>query len=440
MRGRTNITGGGMNLNAETKEFTVASGKNVVAGDFVSYYTTVSEKVFSSSEFSTFDHAQIGDGMCLCINEKALYLLKQTENGIEVVSAYNDYSVFDFCVLSDGSVAVSVLGTPYIVRLRISNNGFQFVCSASGIPTDSIKASNGGCLAEHEGKLYFFNSFFEYVSQNKSHSMYVSPYIFDISKSTQLSYISGTASKNTYTIWERIDSGVTRLSKAMFVNNNLYIVSLVRGYLSTSNITGDIAELEIVANTLEYKESVGAFDGKQCPISFYDKYIFWTDGINIHLYNVMSGNEKAYRLDNFGFSSNVTETSKRTTKFSKVENGAVAIFFYGGSGKKYSQTAVFEINEAPGDVLLKSNIFNPSFTSYSNDIGVICIGDTINDIVYSNRSYSYVINYDKSAELLTEKENKSYVEPYTGGLAIGVAGQSGQSGQTIEVYVAKPST
>ena len=41
--------------------------------------------------------------------------------------------------------------------------------------------------------------------------------------------------------------------------------------------------------------------------------------------------------------------------------------------------------------------------------------------------------------ILTEKVDENYVKTYGGGKAIGVAKQSGKSGQKIEVYVPTPA-
>ena len=96
MRGRTNITGGGMNLNATVDEFTVAEGNDITSGDFVEYYTTVSERTLISSSMSILNHTKTGNGLCLGISDNVLYLFEETISGLEIVGAYNDYVVSDY--------------------------------------------------------------------------------------------------------------------------------------------------------------------------------------------------------------------------------------------------------------------------------------------------------------------------------------------------------
>lgn len=432
MRGRTNITGGGMNLNADVQEFTVASGKNVVSGDFVSYYTTVSEKALISSPFSTYDHTDIGNGLCIVLSNNILYLLKLTENGLEIVDAYNDYTTIDYALLSDGSIALCIEESPYLIRVSVSSERFGYVCSVSGEPSDIFAGLTAYYVSEHNGELYLFSS------KNSDSYLRLSVYLFDVSNSSKITYKITIASDKYFENWKMSGNNGEyrhRIYKPIFVGDYLFAFSDTNYDDSLNKIFIDknAPSIELVG-AIKYSYAI-----PEKIFAFYDKYLLWKrQGVQpvYCLYNIKTDAITTYELKNFGFAVSGTYTTDINT--SLVGDGGFCVLYTESNVR--GQNGIFKIREATGDLSLASNIFVPTFSQHFDSSGVIYLDGTVNNVAYSSgRTYTYVYSYEPSAELLTEKVNKNYVQPYTGGLAIGVAKQSGKAGQSIEVYVAKPS-
>lgn len=438
-----------MNLNAEVQEFTVANGKNVVSGDFVSYYTTASENILISTEFSTYDHVQIGNGMCINQSNGVLYLLKQTENGLEILDAYNNYSVLDFEVLSDGSVVACITESPKLIRLMISNDSFQYVCSASGTISSVLESTGSLYSIEYEGYLYVFLPSTQTVPEtNQTATIALSVYLYDISQDDAMEYIKTVADKITTTeAWQYSTATSLRLYKPLIAGEYFCVPTKITwGSGSGASTKSYITKFKVSNQAVVYiSEKATSFEGRQKMQSFHGKYLFYAYEEYLMLFNTANDSIATYSLSNFGFAN-----GEYDIYYSKISNDKIAIFFAGiaayASKGVVRENGIFEINKATGSIMLTTNIFKPVFSLHgtynsASRNGIICVDELVNDIVYNDgMSCSHTISYEPDAGLLTEKTNKSYVQPYTGGLAIGVAKQSGTAGQSIEVYVAKPST
>lgn len=430
MRGRTNITGGGMNLNATVDEFTVVDGQSVTSGDFVEFETVVSEKTLTSLKLSTKAHSKVTEDLCVVLHNNILYLISSGYNGLEIVDSYSDMLVRDYEILPDKSIVIGVQEEPFIIRLKITNEKFQYVCGATGIPSGEILSTDLNYLLVNGEKLYMFNIRTN-VIDSSHYTYYFSIYTFDVSVSSRVSYISGNFDETIYEGLQR--SSKSNFWKPVFVGENIYLLSEKASSKKFLNFQIIGGSLNIISN-----ESVAA--GTDVPlICFFDKYILSLSGYVLYIYNTKTGVSTQYTLPNFGF--NISYNGLLYAEISEISEGRFAIFFYGGSPQKtYYQNGVFKLSESTGALELESNIFNPGFSSFSNSqIGVIFLNGIINDLMYVNNvTKSYAIEYKQGAGLLYDKTKEGFVKPYSGGIAIGVAKQSGKSGQKIEAYVPTP--
>ena len=276
MRGRTNITGGGMNLNATVDEFTVAEGNDITSGDFVEYYTTVSERTLISSSMSILNHTKTGNGLCLGISDNVLYLFEETISGLEIVGAYNDYVVSDYELLTDGTVAICVKGRPFVIRLKIIEKRFQYICSATGIPEGNIGNNDGGFVSEYGGKLYLFNTKNKRVQSGTASKVcaFLSLYTFDISSETSVIYQSGEPNTEVLSHWSDIDVIHSFFGKPIFCNGFIYVPYKKADSYSSNYST--ISKFAIVEGSLSYI-SFERIDMSfsQYAILIFDKYILW---------------------------------------------------------------------------------------------------------------------------------------------------------------------
>lgn len=124
MRGRTNITNGGMNINADVEEFAVADGSNIVAGNFVQFKTEKNDKKYDTNTgyFNEFYKSQNDAPKVLpCGNDKYIrryrnngetnqtwFNLVDVSDGFRVISTFSISStnIPSFCLLDDGNIAI----------------------------------------------------------------------------------------------------------------------------------------------------------------------------------------------------------------------------------------------------------------------------------------------------------------------------------------------
>lgn len=137
MKGRTNISGGGMNINADTENFTVANGSNVTAGNFVQYKLEPSDKKYDTNSGygdSFYDSGNEAPKVLPCGNNKYVrryknngetnifwFNLIDVSNGFKVLSSFSISSTNlpSFCLLDDGNVAVCYMTQDNTFTVRI---------------------------------------------------------------------------------------------------------------------------------------------------------------------------------------------------------------------------------------------------------------------------------------------------------------------------------
>lgn len=159
MKGRTNISGGGMNINADVENFTVASGSNVTAGNFVQYKNEKSDRKYDTNYGygSNFINSKnnvpkvLPCGMNRYVrryqnngeNSIFRFNLVDVSNGFKVLSAFSISCTNppSFCLLSDGNIAICYMSAINTFKLRIYNikstfellNTYEFVNENVGL-------------------------------------------------------------------------------------------------------------------------------------------------------------------------------------------------------------------------------------------------------------------------------------------------------------------
>lgn len=137
MKGRTNISGGGMNINADVENFTVASGSNVTAGNFVQYKNEKSDRKYDTNTGYGevfYNSGNEAPKVLPCGNNK--YVRRYKNNGEANVFWFNLVDVSDgfrilssfsissdnlpsFCLLDDGNIAICYMQQDNIFTIRI---------------------------------------------------------------------------------------------------------------------------------------------------------------------------------------------------------------------------------------------------------------------------------------------------------------------------------
>lgn len=439
MRGRTNLIGSGnLTINAETKQFTVAEGTQVIAGDFVEYQTQKDESLLANAYIDFYNQTKIGENLALTLSNRSLLLLKMINGQLKIINSYNEHVINDYLVLLDGSIVIRIADFPYIIRLKIENETFHVVCQAEEVPnnikSDIIK------LAEYNEKLYLIgNKRGEYSSSLQNYAYELVFYRFDISDVEKVLYIdkneNGADLERSYYF---------DFKSVLTVKDYIYIVYERKTY-STGLAEQYLMKIKIDDNTnnISHIEKIEQNVGmKQKPIVFYEKYIFWSYEDKIYLYNTSANIISSYiDLHNIGFLFGYHEYLKFSV-FSKINNEKLALFYYSeDSGRnKHHETAVIQIDEATGNMSRISNIYGLSSQhSITQNIEVIYLDGIVNDIDagYSGTTISYSISYNQQTNLLSDKIDTTSVKPYMGGSTLGVAKQSGSAGQEVEVYVPK---
>ena len=132
MRGRTNATNGGIFLNATTDTFEVASGNNIVAGDFVEY---VYDTEYTSLEGSFTTKNYLVDSttnLYIAIKETIPTLFTFDGETITVVGTY-PYNASYLVKYSDTIYIASNTDAIYVLEVDVQNQSFNLIASKTGI-------------------------------------------------------------------------------------------------------------------------------------------------------------------------------------------------------------------------------------------------------------------------------------------------------------------
>lgn len=437
MRGWTNIAGGGINLNAGIQEFTVANGKSVVAGDFVELYTIESESVLTYANIKQGKTAQISENLVITQSGETLYLLKMEEGRLNIVDSYSEKAVGGFCITENGGIAVAIKSSPYLVKLKVQNGFLAKDSEAQSVDDISPGTLYGISVEEKDGRLYVIGS-----TRTQSGSTYhYTGRILIFKENAGGNMAPETTSYITFNLL----SGVTTpyyISGTFSAGGYIFCCLDSEAYKSKSIVKISIQGSEASIESISTNAVNSLF-----PVTFYNKYAIWasqgTDGSNLYIYNAQSNSVEQIDMSGFGFPVASDYDSKKRTRaaYAKYEDDKLAIFFSGG-GSTYLNVAVFKVSNS-GNLQGLSNIFKVEYESASfteADVYLFFLNRTVNPACYfSSATHCLAVSYNAGSHELTDFVQPDYVKPYEGGSAIGVAKQSGTSGQAVEVYVAKPS-
>lgn len=137
MKGRTNISGDGMNINADVENFTVATGSNVTAGNFVQYKNEKSDRKYDTNTGYGevfYNSGNEAPKVLPCGNNKYVrryknngeanifwFNLVDVSDGFRVLSSFSISSdnLPSFCLLDDGNIAICYMAQDNIFTIRI---------------------------------------------------------------------------------------------------------------------------------------------------------------------------------------------------------------------------------------------------------------------------------------------------------------------------------
>lgn len=437
MRGRTNVGGGsgGVFIKADTKNFIVSEGESVTAGDFVEYKTQQNEGLIANAYITFYDQTKIGENLLLTLSEGALLLLKMDKGQLKIINSYNESVVYDYLVLSDGSIVIRVKDYPYITRLKVESDLFNVICQAENVTDNPVYGNNR--LAEYNGKLYLIGEK-KYTTTNSEKYGLVF-YVFDISNAEKITYIDKKETDSDFI--GTMD--MYEIYSTFVVKDYIYLVERLRKYSYNDTEYRIIRITFDDVNDLSGYEIVSQKIGEaQKPIVFYEKYIFWIYNFSIYLFNNNSKATNVIGLDTLGFYKGTISSDWLLPRcvFSEVGSGKLSLFNCADpKGTFYTyETAIIQIDELTGNINKISNIFEPNIKYKAWNTEVVYLEGTINNIYKINgTTRSYYVSYDQETNVLSDQVDTAFVKPYVGGSAIGVAKQSGISGQMIEVYVPK---
>ena len=209
MRGRTNIGGGGIAINATVEQKTIKSG-NIIAGDFVEYFkeseyieqTQLIEFVFGIGEY---DIARIGSTVTAFKNGRQI--ATYAGYNCQCISKYNNFILF----LDTNNYILGVLS--------VSDNGFELVSSVEISHQHSPNAQYMA-IAGGGGKVCYWT-----VVNSSGSSYYFAAGVADISN-------NGALSNYVYTVTLKSASSAERTHyKYMFYYNGLfYAINRNLGY------------------------------------------------------------------------------------------------------------------------------------------------------------------------------------------------------------------
>lgn len=498
MKGRTNISGGGMNINADVENFTVASGSNVTAGNFVQYKMEESDKKYDSNSGYT-DGARkkvipCGNNRYVAryANNSSIDLFKfnliDVSNGFKVlstVSIQNNYAP-DFCVLQDGKLAIcySESGGPYTVRIYDISTKFLLLntyeledeqLTTAGYLHITTVGESKILLSKFNKSLICDYSFgeikeFMYADLGVSHdtrydygvhsngandwSMFPAGENGIIIFSTF--YTSGSLPTDEprtihYICFLEIEGYTARLIDRKRIDNGKYLNQFIWGNIfglngkilfsigSTSENDEDdvtyVTKMYYVENdTIVESQSIDLFD---CVIDAFSE--IGTDIISHKANGEYSSGTAQYIKNNVFYISVLKQPGYGYGKpyYNPKFRTAIARVEYNEDIDEFnvSNVVYFENENTVGTNYSYYYGFGQFFESENGDIYYLYETGNNSTLEKTGR---WMMRLTYKNGILEIGENTGMVENYTGsGAAIGVAKQSGKSGDVIEVYTPK---
>lgn len=212
MRGRTNIGGGGIAINATVEQKTIKSG-NIIAGDFVEYfkeseYIEQTQNIDFVFSIGDYDIAKImSGGVMLAAFKNGIQVATYAGYNCQCISKYNNFILF----LDTNNYILGVLS--------VSDNGFELVSSVE-ISYQHSPNAQYMAIAGGGGKVCYWT-----IANTGGSSYYFAAGVADISN-------SGVLSNYVYTVTTKSSTSAARsYYKYMFYYNGLfYAIDRNSGY------------------------------------------------------------------------------------------------------------------------------------------------------------------------------------------------------------------
>lgn len=494
MKGRTNISGGGMNINANVENFQVAEGSNVVAGNFVQYKMASDDKKYDTNTgYGTrYYHSNNSAPKALpCGNNRYVrryknnseanitwFNLIDVSNGFKVLSTFSIASdnLPAFCLLSDGNIAVCYMTSTTTIEVRI----YSIVDSFTQLNTYDLTAeSAGNSKLSHITQLG--NS--QIIVNNENH-FFICDYLagkITGNKYTQLEEATTAESMfdndwNTYSVEEN----KFILFRVFYKNStgtnwylDSYYCSLIKindngdGLEPLDNVylSGSTGAVGMSLNTFLWGNAFGingkvllseGDGGNGSYKSAHETKIYYAQNDKIAqsaTFNplIELESEGIFLPSNVSFEPNGSATAQYTKEDVIYISVCPHIQRTGIGDNDTSKTAIYrmEYNPLTGG-FVRSNIvtfegnadpnvykfgFGQFFESDSGD--VYYLYETTSSSGYEKQG-RWLMKLSYKDGILTMGNSTGMVENYDGsGAAIGVAKQSGKAGDIIEVYTPK---
>jgi len=386
MKGRTNVLNGGIVLNANTVDKEIKTG-NIVAGDFVNYYTENSYIPFSENFYFI---ANIGDytvGTSSNSSSGSLVLIKNNE----ILSRYSTYTVED--IASIGNYIAFSSGKMLLII---------------GIQNDTLVLVDSHEFSE--------NIKFLEVANNKIVAFLASRTNYDTCAVCQIS--------QNGQIQELAESSVSTYMQNAYGPDLRYYNGWY--YMLSLSSSGDSYNFKFQVNVNNQIENLAST--YSLPSSNSKRFLYQKDS------KVLYG-ESAYNsyywveLTTGAYTSVNGINGIATTRI--TENG---LFLVKRDSTSYS-VELYSFNDESVEVTLLSSL-NDSGYYGTMPLGTCWFKGNNAYIRNSDSGTYYVEMADIVNNTLSHHQNKNYVKPYAGGIEpIGVAKESGTAGDTIAVYV-----
>lgn len=423
MRGRTNIGGGGIAINATVEQKTIKFG-NIIAGDFVEYFSESTS--FEPSSF--FDFKFVVNGFLIA---KVGSIITAFKSGRQVAT-YAGYNC-TYIGKRGNNVIFYDVSANVVGVLSITNEGFTLVDSYSITPRTSSNASYA--IWGSDNKIC-------YVMWDKNTSnrkFYVG--IFDIAS-------NGALSNYQETILDAPSNSNINMD-VCYYEGHFYIVLF-------GNYTGLTVSISIDVNNVatidsQYTQNGSVSDqprivykkGQILAIAYYDGGSSSPSTANqgyLVLFNFVTGNYNRVFIADYGeILSIVNNSLVLTSKRTRVSNN-----YY-----TYTMNLCRFDDLTLSLTVLDTIVFDLDYQTITK-----CLQGTLagieDDIVYAQlqggHTTSTVGVYTVSLfEIINNNHiqyptQKNYVQTYGNGNPIGVAKDSGVAGDIIDVYVPAPTT
>lgn len=419
MRGKTNIGGGGIAINATPQQKTIKGG-NIIAGDFVEYYSE--PKWIEQSEWVYFRFC-IGE-YTVGIRNKAVVLFKNNEQ----ISSYYGHQILDINKYNDmitflantGSYSIYTVGV-----LKIVNDQLVLVSSqeTTGI-TSPGSSYNYAAQCAGNGKLLFLH-----ITGNSSNNKIDKGYAFDISSEGVLS--NGVKTEEIGAIWtDRLYS-----IDIIFCNNYFYSHSDGGSYGGGYNHKFSVGQNNII--TFEVGTSEPNLQYASQELARFGSRILYNGSYNssgnIITYDVISKNTSVLSTDDYTpgiIDGNLFVAYKRLDVGSYTYKIKIRLYRYNEQANNITL-----INEIVLDDEALSQTPITGINATTHYVYVQFIKQSSSSNTYNVRLFEI------SNGRLQDIQDQNYVIPYQeGGNPIGVAKDSGAVNDVIDVYIPVAST